>query len=463
MAVEQVEELRARGNAFYGAGRFEDARACYAEAILELESALKGVDVADRAVVGAKLAQLFSNRAQTYIQERNFAPALQDAARALEYEPSNEKAAVRRLVSFENLERFETAFQIVERILDDSSTRRAQPALFEYAVSARRRLRKAVAQDKAAAQQEQHAIGRMVHENQQLRINFGCLIPSTVVVGQFFDVVVNLGNEFGLFRRDYLQPGEQIHLQLNLRNNADGAFKLVFRETTDPLTSSTSSGPETNGKISLNERGKARFQLAIQPASSTAAGRSNMALALTVHPDSADRWNLLSIISLPFTLYTKAPLDEVNDEDDIVSRLGVHCCRPVNLPGLDQEILLAESPGNLGIGGKLWDSCLVLTRYLSANKHLLMGKSAIELGSGLGLVGIYCAMLGAHVTLTDIEEVVPLLDYNIKLNFAKSEGDALIPVAVSHFWAQQPRTFLRLPMSSSCLTLCTIQKAMSRS
>lgn len=56
-----------------------------------------------------------------------------------------------------------------------------------------------------------------------------------------------------------------------------------------------------------------------------------------------------------------------------------------------------------GIGGKLWDSCLILTRHLSRHRDLLVGKTVVELGSGLGLVGIFCSLLGAHVTLTDIE------------------------------------------------------------
>lgn len=52
----------------------------------------------------------------------------------------------------------------------------------------------------------------------------------------------------------------------------------------------------------------------------------------------------------------------------------------------------------------MWDSCLVLTRYLSDHQDLLRNKRVVELGSGIGLVGIYCAKLGAaSVTLTDME------------------------------------------------------------
>jgi hypothetical protein len=93
--------------------------------------------------------------------------------RALEYDPANEKAQLRRLVALENLERFETAFALVERVLDDVAARQQHPALFEYAITARRRLRKIIQQDNVVAKRESHSVGRMVHTNQKLRINFG--------------------------------------------------------------------------------------------------------------------------------------------------------------------------------------------------------------------------------------------------------------------------------------------------
>lgn len=265
-------------------------------------------------------------------------------------------------------------------------------------------------------------------------------------LGEFVDVTVNIGNEFGLYRRDYVQPGERIFLHCTLRNNADAAFKLVFHAASDDVGESSESTARDDGRLTLNDRGKAVFRVAVIAASeaaeeATLVPRANLALQVTVHADSRASWDLFPVVSLPFDVVASGAALEEADMND----LGVHCCRPVEMEGVDREILLAESPGNLGIGGKLWDSCLVMTRYLALHRALIEGKSVVELGSGLGLVGIFCAMLGARVTLTDISDVVPLLQYNIALNFpggddcstATSGESSIRPTAARHLWGSE--------------------------
>jgi protein N-lysine methyltransferase METTL21D len=44
----------------------------------------------------------------------------------------------------------------------------------------------------------------------------------------------------------------------------------------------------------------------------------------------------------------------------------------------------------------------------------------LELGSGAGLAGMVAAMMGAHVTLTDVADVLPLLRTNVASNFSTS-------------------------------------------
>lgn len=68
-----------------------------------------------------------------------------------------------------------------------------------------------------------------------------------------------------------------------------------------------------------------------------------------------------------------------------------------------------------GIGFQVWSAALALARYLEA-AWSLAGLRVLELGSGPGLLGIACAHLGANVTLTDKECVLPLTRKNVDCN-----------------------------------------------
>lgn len=84
-------------------------------------------------------------------------------------------------------------------------------------------------------------------------------------------------------------------------------------------------------------------------------------------------------------------------------------------------IYVLESPGYLGIGGKVWDSSYVLLAYLFNSHlkglHLVNQKQVLELGSGTGVTGLALGALApASLYLTDLAEVVPLLEDNVELN-----------------------------------------------
>ena len=83
-----------------------------------------------------------------------------------------------------------------------------------------------------------------------------------------------------------------------------------------------------------------------------------------------------------------------------------------------------------GIGFQLWPAAIVLCRWLGKKsieegKNLVKGKSVLELGSGVGLCGMYAKrVLGAsYVCCTDLESVVPHLKENVKLNGLETEVD----------------------------------------
>ncbi|KAJ6342249.1 hypothetical protein OIU78_010223 [Salix suchowensis] len=68
-------------------------------------------------------------------------------------------------------------------------------------------------------------------------------------------------------------------------------------------------------------------------------------------------------------------------------------------------------------GSWIWDSALLLSRWLVASQLDLRNKSVIELGAGAGLPGLTAALLGAsRVLLTDIAPLLPGLAKNVEAN-----------------------------------------------
>lgn len=93
----------------------------------------------------------------------------------------------------------------------------------------------------------------------------------------------------------------------------------------------------------------------------------------------------------------------------------------VTLPG-DLSLWAVQRPRDIpasrvGVGAVLWDGALVLAAHvarLPAKK--LRGARCLELGAGVGLVGIAAALRGARVAVTDIRKVLPLLEENLVAN-----------------------------------------------
>ena len=130
---------------------------------------------------------------------------------------------------------------------------------------------------------------------------------------------------------------------------------------------------------------------------------------------------------------------------------------------------LLQNPNTNHLGTTVWDSSIVLAKYLekvqilpamlaqqshlkcpwssvrpkdwskwhpinvqNAKKgefarHRLKGKRAIELGSGMGLGGFAFGLLGCETVVTDTAEVLPLLQRNYENNLSPAalRGDCL--------------------------------------
>eukprot|EP00667_Euglena_gracilis_P021959 EG_transcript_24252 len=99
-------------------------------------------------------------------------------------------------------------------------------------------------------------------------------------------------------------------------------------------------------------------------------------------------------------------------------------------PRLAQPLRILERRAR-GIGFQLWPAATTLCRFLETcwdSLEVALAKPmaeahCVELGAGVGLVGMFAAALGAgHVTLTDLPPVLAVLRENVALNAAGWAG-----------------------------------------
>lgn len=84
----------------------------------------------------------------------------------------------------------------------------------------------------------------------------------------------------------------------------------------------------------------------------------------------------------------------------------------------NQQLVLHQSRKSFNCGSTLWSAGLVLAKYLEQEKSLFNKANlrVLELGAGLGLAGIVCALQGGceEVVLTDLASVLPYLRKNAR-------------------------------------------------
>jgi hypothetical protein len=98
---------------------------------------------------------------------------------------------------------------------------------------------------------------------------------------------------------------------------------------------------------------------------------------------------------------------------------------------LQQEIVYMEErdDGAVGIiGGELWEASLLLCAYASVEGSAALEGTVLELGSGVGVAGLYIACLQlknplGHVIMTDYDDrVLHNLRHAIELTFGDAAG-----------------------------------------
>lgn len=348
---------------YYQAGRYDEAIQEYRELI---ESTTD-----DRVK-----SKYLSNCAQSRLQLRDYALAVEDATNAIQLDFNNLKAYIHRAVANEHLERFERALEDLNHVVGLISCNEMR----SFVLKKRNQLRKNIRNDKEAAAKEVGQCGELVHEHQALRLNFSTPIKKSHD-NSWYSVSFYIANEFGLFRKSDFPADDPIPVTVSAISTTGSQQNISLRVKDSPVL------------LQRNGKGSVEFQL---------VKTINTSIDVSIRIELPSSFRILGVVS--------TPIGTVDNE------LGIHCLRA--LPVSDGiQVFVAESPGQLGIGGKLWDSSFILAKYLSEHPEKVYQKRIVELGSGLGFMGLCCALFGAQsVVMTDLPQVIPLLQYNMDVN-----------------------------------------------
>ena len=106
----------------------------------------------------------------------------------------------------------------------------------------------------------------------------------------------------------------------------------------------------------------------------------------------------------PTTTHTTEVVHATTESDIAAVIIASPIPNPVSSTMSSFNVYALESPGYLGIAGKVWDSMYVLLQYLSQHTaRLVRGKRIVELGCGTGLAGMFyllCEFIHALSALT---------------------------------------------------------------
>ena len=96
----------------------------------------------------------------------------------------------------------------------------------------------------------------------------------------------------------------------------------------------------------------------------------------------------------------------------------LRCLRIVDLDEIILEQLESTNPNSaeLPFWGKIWEASILLAAYLKA-QPVMPGRQILEIGTGLGVSGLFAAACGHDVTLSDHkEEILRFIRANVLLN-----------------------------------------------
>ncbi|KAJ8905249.1 hypothetical protein NDN08_001757 [Rhodosorus marinus] len=114
------------------------------------------------------------------------------------------------------------------------------------------------------------------------------------------------------------------------------------------------------------------------------------------------------------------------------------------------QLRFEQGGGARVVGQTTWDGAILLSKYFEHAQKTgsidLSGMTVVELGSGTGLVGTVCAMLGANAILTDRPGVVTdLLIRNANRNISSVRGTLTVEALDWYIEEHVPKLLCKFP------------------
>eukprot|EP01119_Soliformovum_irregulare_P000715 TRINITY_DN10528_c0_g1_i2.p1 TRINITY_DN10528_c0_g1~~TRINITY_DN10528_c0_g1_i2.p1 ORF type:complete len:168 (+),score=31.24 TRINITY_DN10528_c0_g1_i2:26-505(+) len=117
-------------------------------------------------------------------------------------------------------------------------------------------------------------------------------------------------------------------------------------------------------------------------------------------------------------------------------------CEPFKMQFRKKAITIKQSPQGSRVGATVWDICIAMCKFFEDDQkfplEFFQKNRFIELGSGVGLLGIAFAAVGAEIFLTEQPKMLPLLQDNLKLNIKAFTYRSKVQ---EFWWGTDPSSF----------------------
>lgn len=324
------------------------------------------------------------------------------------------KAILRRITCYEYMFEYHKALRDLQLLFSFQPSYATKQDMIQLY----KRLQSTLSQDNIVAKQE-GTLNWMHNTFQSLRLFFLRALPLHITVEEPFVCKIGLINELGLYNRN---------LCSSINGTSIGKLACkVIPLTVSPSSSSTTTASSAlciptiqlvgatkcaqnphvvkeeavkdngleweiaeDGKVTMNLR--FIYHAEQEQVNNVNDNEHNQSWHCLLHFYVSSFFHtemmVIPIISLPIRVSLKQQSENVLAEVNQQEELQVSCIRPITISSHTTTIYAYESPGLLGIGGKIWDSNFILLAYLTGfRKQWIEGKTVIELGSGPGAAG----------------------------------------------------------------------------